>query len=98
MRPKSARLAIIARELAFIFTSYSFLPAVYHTPGISHVIADQLSRMHDPNAKAPGKVLSHPAIANAVQTHVPVRDESDYITLCLPSSRRRKRDRLELDG
>ena len=89
MRPKTARLAIVARELALIFTNYSFLPAVFHTPGVSHKIADQLSRMHDPNAEKPQEILAHPALRYAVASSVPERDRSFYITLDKPSSLRR---------
>ena len=81
MRPKSARHALIARELALIFASYSFLPSVYHTPGVSHVIADGLSRVNDPSKANPDAVFMHPALAQAKSIEVPPRGPGYYITL-----------------
>lgn len=80
MRPKSARQAIIARELALSLTNFSFPPSVSHTPGLSHVIADGLSRLHDP-AKENNMVLSHPALTNAVRTFTHERPRSWYRAL-----------------
>ena len=49
MRPKTPRMAIIAEEIAVHLVHYSFPPAVYHTPGLAHVVAGQLSRINDPS-------------------------------------------------
>ena len=85
MRPETAKLAIIARELALCFVRFSFLPAVYHTPGISHVIADGLSRIHDPSKTGAESILSHPALLGSKNTAVPDRTPSFYRTL-LPAT------------
>ena len=76
MRPKTAHMAIIGREIALCLVHYSFLPAVYHTPGVSHVIADALSRIHDPAKPDAIKVLEHPALINAALTEIPTRTPS----------------------
>ena len=81
MRPKSPQQAIIARELALCFAKFSFLPAVYHTPGVAHVLADRLSRYWDPSKPDSSSILQHPAIAQAVESVAPERDESYYLTL-----------------
>ena len=49
-----------------------------HTPGVSHVAADRLSRVHSPDGS--GKVDSniHPALANAEHTATPLRDKKWY--------------------
>ena len=81
MRPKTSRLAVIARELALAFMQISFLPAVVHTPGIAHIIADNLSRLHDPGKPDAAKVLTHSALKNATKTEVPVRGLDFYRTI-----------------
>ena len=81
MRPKSSQLAIIARELALCFANFSFMPSVYHTPGISHVVADGLSRVGDPNKQYADQILAHPALKDAEETIVPARDRFWYRTL-----------------
>ena len=81
MRPKSARLAIIAREIALSLFEFSFIPSVVHTPGIAHVLADGLSRIFDPSKPDSRAILSHPAIAQAECTVVPIRSRDFYRTL-----------------
>ena len=81
MRPKTEHMAIIGREIALWLVHYSFLPAVYHTPGISHVIADALSRIYDPSKPEAIKILQHPALKDAVLTEVPTRTPSYYKAL-----------------
>ena len=81
MRPSTPELAIIARELAICFSSYSFLPAVYHTPGIANMIPDQLSRLDDPAKPEARKVLDHPALRQSVYTIAPARDRAFYRAL-----------------
>ena len=80
MRPSSPQQAIIARELALHIVNYSFPPRVVHTPGISHVIADKLSRVHDSDT-VPNNILSHHALVTATRTEVPCRDRTWYRTL-----------------
>ena len=81
MRPSTPELAIIARELALCFSSYSFLPAVYHTPGIANVIPDQLSRIDDPAKPEARKVLDHPALRQSEYTIAPARNRAFYKAL-----------------
>ena len=73
MRPSTKQQAIISRELALITCKAAFPPAVLHTPGIAHKLADQLSRIDDPKAATS---CEHSALANAVRTEVPVRTRS----------------------
>lgn len=81
MRPRTQKMAIVAREIALHLVHYSFLPAVYHTPGVSHIIADKLSRIHDPSMPEARDVLRHPALADAAFTEMPVRTPDYYCAL-----------------
>ena len=81
MRPRTEHLAIIGRELALHLVHYSFLPAVYHTPGVSHILADKLSRIHDPSMPDAITILDHPALSQAIRTEVPVRSPAYYRAL-----------------
>ena len=81
MRPRTPAMGIIAREIALCLVHYSFLPAVYHTPGVAHVIADALSRIFDPMKPDAIKVLDHPALKDAELTSVPERTPDYYLTL-----------------
>ena len=81
MRPKTDKMAIIAREIALCLVHYSFLPAVYHTPGVAHVIADALSRIYDPSKPEARDILHHPALAQAALTEMPVRTPEYYRAL-----------------
>ena len=69
---------IIAREVALLFSEASFEPRVVsHVPGISNVIADMLSRKHDPN-----KPFALPlALADAREIFLPPRDASYFLSL-----------------
>ena len=81
MRPRTDHMAIIGREIALHLVHYSFLPAVYHTPGVSHVIADALSRMYDPAKPESIKILKHPALQKAEFNDPPARSPSYYLAL-----------------
>ena len=78
MRPATATIAIVARELALRLAELSFPPDAVHTPGVAHVLADRLSRVYAPDG--PGKVdkTVHPLLADAILTTVPDRDGSWY--------------------
>ena len=78
MRPSSAQQAIVCRELALVTSKAAFPPDVLHTPGIAHKLADQLSRIFDPEAAAD---CVHLALANATRTPVPTRDRFWYRAL-----------------
>ena len=80
MRPKTARLAIIARELALLTARAAFPPDVEHTPGLAHQVADGLSRMYDPHSDY-SRVLQHPALVGAVHSEVDYRCRSWYKAL-----------------
>ena len=80
LRPSSAAQAIVARELAIHLIEVSFPPEAVHTPGMSHVIADQLSRLSAPGGSQDVKLL-HPSLAGAVRTEVPARPRHWYRTL-----------------
>ena len=88
MRPGSAKVTIIARELALRLVDLSFPPDAIHTPGVAHVIADRLSRVHAPGSasKQPGEwdgspAACHAALAMASETPVPARDRPWYRAL-----------------
>ena len=81
MRPKTEHMAIIGREIALCLVHYSFLPAVYHTPGIAHVTADALSHIHDPAKPEAIKILQHPSLRGAERTAVPIRTPAYYLAL-----------------
>jgi hypothetical protein len=81
LRPSSTALAIVARELALHLVEVSFPPEAVHTPGVSHVIADKLSRVYAPGGSQVVSSCIHPALANAVHTQVPERPRSWYRTL-----------------
>ena len=88
MRPGSAKVAITARELALRLVELPFPPDAIHTPGVAHVIADRLSRVHAPgnDSKQPGEwdgspASCHPALAMATETSAPIRDGAWYRAL-----------------
>ena len=78
MRPRTTALAIIAREMAVCLTRFSFLPAVYHTPGVSNVIPDLLSRISDPSKPDAIRVMDHPALKNSKYVIAPERTPEFY--------------------
>ena len=81
MRPRTDHMAIIGREIALCLVHYSFLPAVFHTPGVSLIIADSLSRIFDPVKPDAIQILQHPALSKAILTEVPIRTPSYYKAL-----------------
>ncbi len=81
LRPPSAAQAIVARELALHLIEISFPPEAVHTPGMSHVIADQLWRINAPGSSQDAKLPLHPSLAGAVRTEVPARPRHWYRTL-----------------
>ena len=78
MRPSNPKQAIIARELALRLVELSFPPDAVHTPGIAHVIADELSRVYAPKGSGIVTNTIHPALEHATQTQVPKRNEAWY--------------------
>ena len=81
LRPSSTAQAIIARELALHLIEVSFPPEAVHTPGVSHVIADRLSRVFAPGGSQVVNASLHPALVTAVRTDVPDRPRQWYRTL-----------------
>ena len=81
LRPSSTAQAIVARELAMYLIEVSFPPEAVHTPGVSHVIADRLSRIFAPGGSQVVGAGVHPALASAVLTTVPDRPRQWYRTL-----------------
>ena len=81
LRPPTSNpaMGIIARELALHFAQLSFQPDAVHTPGLAHVVADVLSRVHSPDGT--GQVTSelHPALSEALCCEVPQRNEQWYL-------------------
>ena len=73
LRPSSAAQAIVARELALHLIEVSFPPEAVHTPGVSHIIADRLSRVFAPGGSQVADAGVHPALVAAIQTTVPNR-------------------------
>ena len=88
MRPKTSeegasKLAIVARELALRLVDLSFPPDAEHTPGMSHVFADLLSRVDAPASnKGYDGILkpdAHPAMATSKRVDTPPRDVNWYM-------------------
>ena len=88
MRPKTsedgtAKLAIVARELALRLVDLSFPPDAEHTPGVIHVFTDMLSRVYAPtenhgfNGTLPPD--AHAAMKTATCAETPQRDERWYL-------------------
>jgi len=75
---------MIAREMALLFSEASFEPrCISHIPGISNIIADMLSRKHDPK-----KSYTLPAaLAHAREVFPPPRNKDYYLSL-RPASQR----------
>ena len=69
--------SLIGKELSLLYYEAQFEPEVIHIPGITNLLADSLSRLHEPNAdyKIP------PELAKLSPTPVPVRDENFYWVL-----------------
>ncbi len=66
LRSSSAAQAIVARELVRHLLEISFPQEAVHTPGMSHVIADQLSRINAPGRSPDANLPLHPALADSV--------------------------------
>ena len=78
MRPANAQHALISREIALLLSRAAFPPAVTHTPGIAHKVADLLSRKFESGIS---KADIHPVLADAVETEAPARHRSWYRAL-----------------
>ena len=78
MRPKTEGVGMIVRELAMRLVEMSFPPDAYHTPGISHVIADRLSRVFAPDGDGVVANALHPALAHATLSTPPERTKQWY--------------------
>ena len=78
MRPGSPNIAIIAREIALRLVEFSFPPDAMHTPGIAHILADDLSRIHAPGGIGDAKLYRHAALADATLAHPPARGPNWY--------------------
>ena len=69
--------SLIGKELSLLYYEAQFEPEVIHILGITNVLADSLSRLHDPN----DEYEIPPALAKLEPTPVPVRDENFYWVL-----------------
>ena len=78
MRPGSPQIAIIARELALKLVEFSFPPDAMHTPGVAHVLADELSRIHGPGGSGDVSQYRHWALSDAKLAAVPPRPPAWY--------------------
>ena len=79
MRPSNSTQAIIAREVALILADSAFLPDVVHTPGIAHVIADELSRRHSPSTER--TVSQHLSLSDSIERATKPRRANWYSAL-----------------
>ena len=59
----------------------SFPPDAVHTPGIAHVVADELSRIYAPKGSGIMSKSIHPALEHAIETAAPKRKEDWYRAL-----------------
>ena len=73
--------ALVARGLARHLIEVSFPPEAVHSPGVSHIIADRLSRVFAPGGSQAVSASIHSSLANAVHTAVPERPRQWYRTL-----------------
>ena len=80
--------AIIAREMLRRLVELSFPPDAVNTPGIAHVTADRLSRIHAPDGEKYQEFS--PAIWKAKKTTVPEHNATWYRALW--------REPIEADG
>ena len=78
MRPGSPQIAIIARELALKLVEFSFPPDAMHTPGVAHILPDELSRIHAPGGCGDVSLYRHRPLSDAKLTTVPPRPLSWY--------------------
>ena len=79
MRPKTPAHGIIVRELAMRLAELSFPPDAMHTPGISHVVADALSRVYSPDGSGVLDASLHPSLAAATISTPPERTPEWYL-------------------
>lgn len=78
MRPHSPQIAITARGLGLRLVDLSFPPDAMHTPGVSHAIADRLSRIHAPGGTGILTNDIHPALSTSTVAETPNRDAVWY--------------------
>ena len=81
IRPATSKQAIIARELALRLVELSFPPDAVHTPGIAHVVADELPRVYAPKGTGVVNNKIRPALEQATETLAPIRNEAWYRAL-----------------
>ena len=92
LRPPSSNpaMGVIARELALELAQLSFQPDATHTPGLSHVVADVLSRVHSPEGTGTVTSELQPALSEAQCTEVPRRNEEWYLAYRARKAKRMK--------
>ena len=73
-------MAVVARELAMRLINMSFPPDPVHTPGVGHIIADRLSRVHAPDGGKGELKHLHSALLHATADTVPPRTAEWYRT------------------
>ena len=78
MPPGSPQIAIIAREIALKLFEFSFPPDAMHTPGIAHVLADELSRIYAPGGVGDIAQFRHRALTDAKLVTPPDRPTTWY--------------------
>ena len=78
----------IAREVAMEFSRSSVMPSVgTHVPGITHVLADDLSRYYEPGAPQQGKIPE--ALKRVKCDVVPPRSPDYYLVPFCVKARKR---------
>jgi hypothetical protein len=81
LRGKSRNLNIIARELAMLFGDSAFRPKIaQHAPGITNVVCNTLSRLHQPSS---GKLFPE-FLDKVIRTQVPIRNQAYYLAWSPP--------------
>ena len=78
MRPATPQMAIIGREIALCLAELAFPPRVTHTPGISHIVADMLSKLHQPGCI---DNINHPSLEGARMLYPDSRNKDWYVSL-----------------
>ena len=82
MKAKPGPLKAIARELAMLLASSPYRPtSAYHIAGLTNVLADALSRKHDPN-KSDWHLPEQ--LKKVERTALPARDDDYYLIAYTP--------------
>ena len=87
------KAGLILREISYVYTEASFEPALCeHIPGVCNVLADRLSRLHEPGASEgiPAQLAGVPATV--------IHPEGDHMIAPYSRSKRVRRSKVGCRG